>query len=98
MCSPPDGYQVELVWNGVADRSGIDRYQVVLQVFMGEQWRTIRRDDVPADILSLTITSEINNPDYCGLSFRARVRAMDREDLWGRWSPWLEFPTIPPPG
>jgi len=98
MCSPPDGYFVELVWNEPSDPSGINRYQVVLQVYIDGQWKTIRREEFSANTLSLAITSEVNNPAYCGLRFEARIRAMDREGAWGEWSPWLEFPTIPPPG
>ena len=86
-----DGYlwcphyeNVFLYWEAPIDTTGIDSYEVKLDVNFNNAWSTVIDEIVPANQTSFDITSVI--ADYCNAGiFWGYVRAMDSEAAWGEW-------------
>ena len=80
---PCPGYYVELNWNEPADPSGIDLYQVQLDMDWGAGWVTVIDQYVSYPETSLEITDVISA--HCPANLRALIRARDREGAWSDW-------------
>jgi len=91
-------YYVELNWNQPYDASGIDLYEVKLDMDYGMGWVTVIDQNVSHPQTQLEITNAISS--YCPANLHAQIRARDRGGLWSDWDGlyWQsEVPPVPTP-
>ena len=90
---PPNGSSVgcttlaAVAWNGVSDPSGIDEYQVQVELVLGGG-KTQPHPGSPWTGLTAT---GLKVPVQCGGVYRWRVRAIDGVGNVSNWSQWYEF-------
>lgn len=101
-----DGYvwcpyyeSIFLSWKAPFDPSGIESYEVKLNVNVDNEWVTPIDEVVSSRQTSFDITSVVADANYCGKAiFWGYVRAMDRDGAWGDWGDTGPFQSQHPPG
>jgi len=81
------GSLVGVAWDAVSDPSGIDEYQVQVELIISGS-KTKPHPDSPWTGLTAT---GLKVPVQCGAVYRWRVRAVDGAGNVGNWSSWYQF-------